>query len=606
MSKNARINTNRSNFWQSWALLIAIPSVLSIGIALSVWYAHLDDKRMRDELFVKAGLAESAINVDRILSLSGSGDDLTLPDYIRLKDQLIKIRVADPKCRFLYLMGMRPDGKVFFFVDSESEGSDSYSPPGQVYTEVSDAYRNVFFTGKAIIVGPISDRWGKWISALIPVINPYTGKVCAVFGMDVEARNWAAIIFYNSLFPTTLSLCASILIALLLYMRRRDKRTEEALRESEEKYRKLFIESKDAMMTLAPDTGFISGNPAAVKMFMCRDEKYFISMSPASLSPKLQPDGALSSDKARIMMAMAMEKGSNFFEWTHKRMNGTEFPATVLLSRMEMGGKAYLQATVRDITERKKLEKELASAYAGLEDKVMERTRELREAQEKIVRSEKLAAIGQIAASIAHEIRNPLGVIKNAAYYLNMSGLCKGNPGLEENLNIIFQEIKASDKIIEDLLEFSRAKKSVFHPEDINSIVKEVSSRLKIAPEVKLTLELGRDLPYVEADALQMRQVFYNIAQNALESMEREGKLNIRTGLKGDFMEIAFSDTGSGISKENLQKIFDPLFSTKTKGTGLGLSICTVLVERHGGKIEVQSEEGKGTTLTVKLPVHTA
>jgi len=140
------------------------------------------------------------------------------------------------------------------------------------------------------------------------------------------------------------------------------KRSEEALRESEEIYRTLFTKSKDAMMTLSPDEGFHSGNPAAIKMFACRDEKDFISRTPAELSPEYQPDGALSSDKAREMMRMALDKGSNFFEWRHKCLDGTEFPATVLLSKVEKGSRAYLQATVRDITERKRMEEAIAAA----------------------------------------------------------------------------------------------------------------------------------------------------------------------------------------------------------------------------------------------------
>lgn len=137
------------------------------------------------------------------------------------------------------------------------------------------------------------------------------------------------------------------------------KQEEEALRESEEVYRALFMESRDAMMTILPDKGFTSGNPEAIKMFGCRDEKDFASRTPAELSPEYQPDGAVSSDKVREMMMLALETGSQFFEWTHKSASGTEFPATVLLSRIERGGKTILQATVRDITERRQAEKAL-------------------------------------------------------------------------------------------------------------------------------------------------------------------------------------------------------------------------------------------------------
>jgi len=137
------------------------------------------------------------------------------------------------------------------------------------------------------------------------------------------------------------------------------KQTEEALHESEERYRSLYIDSRDAVMMLSPDQGFLSGNPATLKLFACRDEQDFTIRTPASLSPEFQPDGIRSADKSKEMMRLALEKGSQFFEWTHRRADGTDFPATVLLSRLESGGARLLQATVRDITERKRSEEAL-------------------------------------------------------------------------------------------------------------------------------------------------------------------------------------------------------------------------------------------------------
>ena len=145
------------------------------------------------------------------------------------------------------------------------------------------------------------------------------------------------------------------------------KKTEEILRESEIKYKTIFDSSADAIMLTMPEKGFIAGNAAAVKVFGCKDEKEFIAQSPASLSSQSQPDGQLSSMKAQKMMQIAMEKGINFFEWTHRRVNGEEFSATVLLTRMDLGGKKILQATVRDITERILSEKQLAKKLRDLE-----------------------------------------------------------------------------------------------------------------------------------------------------------------------------------------------------------------------------------------------
>lgn len=145
------------------------------------------------------------------------------------------------------------------------------------------------------------------------------------------------------------------------------KKQEEALRESEIRYKTIFDFSSDAIMLLIPTDGFSAGNTATIKLFGCKDEKEFISKTPADMSPKYQPDGQLSSVKAQEMIRLAMEKGSNFFEWTHKRVNGEEFFATVLLTRMKLGDKMILQATVRDITGLVLSQRELAKKLRDFE-----------------------------------------------------------------------------------------------------------------------------------------------------------------------------------------------------------------------------------------------
>ena len=162
------------------------------------------------------------------------------------------------------------------------------------------------------------------------------------------------------------------------------KKAENIQRENEEKYRSLFEKSRDAIMMLEPPEWlFTAGNPSTVKMFQCMSEADFTSRQPWELSPEYQPDGQVSAIKAKEMINRAMKEGSNFFEWTHKRKNGEEFPATVLLSRIEIKGKQLLQATVRDITGRKQVEEELRNHRFRLEELVNERTEELEESEKK-------------------------------------------------------------------------------------------------------------------------------------------------------------------------------------------------------------------------------
>lgn len=232
---------------------------------------------------------------------------------------------------------------------------------------------------------------------------------------------------------------------------------------------------------------------------------------------------------------------------------------------------------------------------------------ELREAQEQLIRSEKLAAIGKLAGGVGHELRNPLGAIKNAVYYikgkLTNSELAKTEPRIIEFLGIVDDEISSSNKIIDDLLNFSRVSKPAVSPTKIRKVMEDALSYLAVPENVEVINELDGNLPEVEVDANQIRQVFANIATNAIQAMPEGGKLTI-DARKGDkFLEVAISDTGGGISGDVIGKIFDPLFTTRAKGIGLGLAVCKSIIERHGGAIEVESKVGKGTTFTVKLPL---
>ncbi|MDD5772079.1 MAG: ATP-binding protein [bacterium] len=229
-------------------------------------------------------------------------------------------------------------------------------------------------------------------------------------------------------------------------------------------------------------------------------------------------------------------------------------------------------------------------------------TEKLKDSQERLIRSEKLAVAGKLSSSIAHDIRNPLSTIKVVVYKLKMFTICKQNPEIMEKLSEISYEIDVSNKVINNFLEFTRIKKPVLLRENINPIIKEALSGFQLSRNIELALELQDDLPDTLLDKVQIREVFYNLIKNALEAMEKGGSLKISTVLKGGFIEIFFNDTGCGIPEENTGKIFEPLFSTKANGNGLGLFISASFIEGHRGKIKVESEAGKGTTFIIKLP----
>ncbi|MDD3287379.1 MAG: ATP-binding protein [Alphaproteobacteria bacterium] len=197
------------------------------AVALLAWFvASKIDQDMRDNLLLQARLSERAINIERIQSLSGTEKDADNPDYIRLKKQLSSIRSANPKYRFLYIMGHNASGEVFFFVDSEPSGSKDYSPPGQIYHTPTPELINIFDNGQEFVEGPLLDEWGKWISALVPIIDKQTGKVIALLGIDVNADSWAWDIAIRTSQPIGLVLV--LLICILTF-------TEISLRKQSEK-----------------------------------------------------------------------------------------------------------------------------------------------------------------------------------------------------------------------------------------------------------------------------------------------------------------------------------------------------------------------------------
>jgi len=227
---------------------------------------------------------------------------------------------------------------------------------------------------------------------------------------------------------------------------------------------------------------------------------------------------------------------------------------------------------------------------------------ELRRTQEELIQKEKLAAVGQLASGVGHELRNPLGVIKNAVYYIK-SKIGKDDPKLTKHITIMEKEIANSNKIISDLLGFSRIRPPAVNFQDINKVVENTLQVVEIPENVRLNKELGRNLPYVVADADQMRQVFVNLSLNAIQAMPDGGWLKIATRKNDGFIEVEFADTGCGIPEENMKKLYDPFFTTKARGVGLGLAVTQGIIARHNGNIEVKSEVGKGTVFLVKLPV---
>jgi PAS domain S-box-containing protein len=240
--------------------------------------------------------------------------------------------------------------------------------------------------------------------------------------------------------------------------------------------------------------------------------------------------------------------------------------------------------------------------YAGrLEEKVDERTKQLKEAQQQLLKAERLAAIGELAAMIGHDLRNPLTGIAGAAYYLRTKNRSRMDARSREMLGVIEKDIAHSNKIINDLLEYSREIHLELTEATARSLVNDALSNVKIPRRIQVRDD-ARTKPKIKVDTEKMRRVFVNIIRNAIDAMPKGGLLTITSRKADDNVEIVFTDTGIGMSKETLGKVFSPLFTTKAKGMGFGLAIARRFLVSHGGKISVKSTVGKGTTFTVTIP----
>lgn len=370
---------------------------------------------------------------------------------------------------------------------------------------------------------------------------------------------------------------------------------EEKLLESEKKYRLLFENSRDALMTAAPPSWkFTSANRSTLKMFGAESEAEFTRLSPWDVSPERQPDGLSSSEKARQMIETALREGSFFFEWTHSRLDGSTFPTEILLSRVEEDGQINLQATVRDITERKRLEKE-----------ILERRNEMDALQ-------KSQVAAQTAGAIAHELNQPLLAVASyaEAALILLNAEKPDMHKMRETIEKTERQALRAGKSIRHLLDYLSMKEFPSESFDLNQEIVDVLDTIRLEHELHFhsVLHLEKRLPLVQANRTHVRRVLSNLLHNGIEAMQQANvplpaiTVTVRTIMDKHVAQVTIQDNGPGIKKDNIQHLFKPFFTTKASGIGMGLAISRSLVEVNGGQLWVDPQEGPGATFHLTLP----
>jgi PAS domain S-box-containing protein len=247
----------------------------------------------------------------------------------------------------------------------------------------------------------------------------------------------------------------------------------------------------------------------------------------------------------------------------------------------------------QDVTERKRAEEALKRAY-----------KELEETQQELIQSKTLAALGEFAAGLAHEIRNPLANIHASAQYCQKKN--RSEDQLKKHLDIILRNSERADRVIKDLLDFARPRDLSFMLGDVGEIIDKacnLTEAKRSEYHVRLERKYAKDLPQILIDKMSMEQVFVNFILNALDAMKKGGGLSITVNAEGEELVITFADTGEGIQSQDLEKIFNPFYTTKPDGIGLGLSVTHRIIQAHKGKIDVESQVNEGTKVTVRLPI---
>jgi PAS domain S-box-containing protein len=383
------------------------------------------------------------------------------------------------------------------------------------------------------------------------------------------------------------------------------KKTEHKLSERKELLSSIYSSAENIGLIVTElerdDARITQFSPGAAKMFGYSEEEIIGK----SLSVLYRREDRKNLRNRVIQLRLGSKVQSS--DRIMRRKNGTDFPVVVSLTPLTDNGGTVSRAlgVYNDISELKKTQQELEEVNSVLEKRVMERTQELQLAQQQILHVEKLAAIGQLSASIAHEFNNPLQSVMAV-----LKGISKRAKFEKEDVDLIesaLGECSRMAQLIRDLQDFNRPSPGKHSWVNINQIIESLLLLYKSdfrKKSIQLVRKYSEDLPAVSVIADQIRQVFLNLLNNAMDACGSQAIITIETKTVTGGVQITITDSGCGINPEHLSKIFEPFFTTKcaSTGTGLGLSVCYGIVKGHGGSITVDSVPGTHTSFTVTIP----
>ncbi|KUG12495.1 multi-sensor signal transduction histidine kinase [hydrocarbon metagenome] len=548
--------TWREHWWQVTALVIIIAGILITAIAI-----QQQDQALRTDLLLETSLAKTGIAPGEIHALTGTPADSATPGHQALVAQLREVREAYPAVRFAYLMGLREDGAVIFYADAEPPESEDYSPPGQVYGEAPDAVRTVFASGEMTIEGPYTDRWGTWVSGFVPVIDPATGQVIAVFGMDIDARQWNHALLSGSLPVLSVFILILVLVVTFGLTQRRIRREQHLLEASEEKFSRAF-EANTALMAVSTiDEGrIIDVNTTFLEALRYpREEVIGKTVSDLGVYPSPETRNAL-------IRQFNLSGQLRNVEVTLRRKDHSLLHGLVSATAIEVAGIPHLLTVVLDITALKQGEDALRQANRQLT---------------------------LLSGITRHDINNQLMALNG---YIALLHENVPDPGLQD----YFAAVTDASARIAEMIRFTADYEQIgANPpvwQGARAVVEDAAQDVALG-SVRLVNDIPEDL-VVFADPLIVR-VFSNLAENAVRHGGPVTTIRFSGREQDGMYLILCEDDGVGVPAAAKEEIFERGVG---KNTGLGLFLSREILAITGITIRETGEEGEGARFTITVP----
>jgi len=574
-------------FMYSTYFILAICFIMAIGGVSTGLFGRNLEREMRQELASRARMLAAALPPEAVRKLTAREADIGTPYYEELKRIIMAIHGASKDCRFVYLMAFK-DKNAIFLVDSEPVTSPDYSPPGQIYEEATASLKSMALEPRAFVEGPEVDRWGTWVTAFEVIKDPDSGKFLALLGLDIDASDWQRKIALHKLLPINITLLMIILLTGFYLSQQKLLASAQQMAESEEALR-----TRQAKLD-----GIFRAAPVGIGLLVNR---VFKEVNGQVCSMTGYPRKALLEKSSRLLYRtqedydfvgrekyeQIAEHGKGTVETHWVRQDGTVIDVMLSSAPLFEGTQPQeILFTAMDITERKKLE---AVRFT----------------------IDKMETLGIMAGGIAHDFNN---VLMSILGNISLVGLAATSAEVEERLGDAEQGCRQAMLLAKQLLTFAKGGAPVKKPDELRLIIQEAAKLALSGSKSKTIFSFPEDLYTVDVDRGQMHQVITNLLINADQAMPLGGQIHIRaqnftttrkptpTLLPGKYVLVTIADQGMGIAPDQLDKIFDPYYSTKQKGSGLGLATVYSIVKQHGGLITCDSKLGHGAVFSLYLP----